>query len=278
VQKPDNLEKLRETVVTYFETSTGAEGKLKKFSGARLHGTATWILKESEYCSWLKNGSPLLWVSGPPGAGKTHISSFIIEELRKTVEDAPRSSVAHFFIRYAEKETRSLKNALASAIIRISETDEVYCKHAAAEVADLKKEAAKLDDADLGTIWQRFFLDQYSSSSDAKLYLVIDGLDEADVDERNLFLDLIDQLGNTGPVGIQVILVGQPSLDDAVTHLTTTRVHQIFVSSAKNSKDLAHFLNEKLDSDRNIRRRLWWKDIREHVVSVLLENAKGENQ
>jgi hypothetical protein len=50
------------------------------------------------------------------------------------------------------------------------------------------------------------------------------------------------------------------------------------VSSAKNSKDLAHFLNEKLDSDRNIRRRLWWKDIREHVVSVLLENAKGENQ
>jgi hypothetical protein len=269
---------LKQTIVTYFETNTGAEGKLTTFSTARLAGTATWILDEPEYLSWLDNSSPLLWVSGPPGAGKTHISSLLIQELRKKVEDEPRTSVAHFFVRYAEKETRFLKNALASAIIRVSDTDEVYCKRAAAEVIKLKTEFAALANAPLETIWQRFFLDQYTSDSNAKLYFVVDGLDEADVDERNNFFDRVYQLGNDGPVGIKILLVGQPSLDDVVTHLTTTKVNRISVSSDKNSKDLTDFLNKKLDTDRNIRRRPWWKEIREQVVSTLLENAKGNDR
>jgi hypothetical protein len=274
-QKSDNLESLKTAISTYFETNTFAEGRLTTFSKERHPGTARWILEEPEYLSWLDQSSPLLWVSGPPGAGKTHISSFLIEELRRKAEAAPRCSVAHFFIRYAEKDTRSLKNALASSIVRISETDEEYCICVAAEVTKLKKGAGNFGNVDLGTIWKLFFLDQYTADSNAHLFLVIDGLDEADAGERDAFLDLVDQLGNDDPVGIQILLVGQQWLDDTVTRLTSTWVHRILVSSAKNSQDITKFLNEKINMDRNIRRFAWWKGIREEVIAALLKNAEG---
>ena len=58
---------------------------LRRFSEDRLFNTGTWILKHEQYKRWLTtDGVTCLWIHGKPGAGKSVISSFIVDNLRST--------------------------------------------------------------------------------------------------------------------------------------------------------------------------------------------------
>ena len=58
---------------------------LRRFSEDRLFNTCTWILKHEQYKRWLTaDGATCLWIHGVPGAGKSVLSSAIVDNLRNT--------------------------------------------------------------------------------------------------------------------------------------------------------------------------------------------------
>ena len=58
---------------------------LRRFSEDRLFNTCTWILKHEQYKKWLTtDGTTCLWIHGIPGAGKSVLSSAIVDNLRNT--------------------------------------------------------------------------------------------------------------------------------------------------------------------------------------------------
>ena len=58
---------------------------LRKLSEDRLFNTCTWILKHEQYKRWLTTDrATCLWIHGIPGAGKSILSSAIVDNLRKS--------------------------------------------------------------------------------------------------------------------------------------------------------------------------------------------------
>lgn len=73
--------------------SSPASGQREKRQ--RLPTTCEWILHQPAYKSWKaseKNASPLLWLHGPPGCGKTFLAQFIVEDIKQeNTEQRPLS-------------------------------------------------------------------------------------------------------------------------------------------------------------------------------------------
>ncbi len=53
-------------------------------------GTATWILRNGTFTEWIEGKILVLFVSGGPGTGKSHLSTKVIDYLRKTPLEVSR--------------------------------------------------------------------------------------------------------------------------------------------------------------------------------------------
>lgn len=151
---------------------------------------------------------------------------------------------------------------------QIARVDEVYCLRAAAAC----KESVKITDATIGSIWEDFFAANYDSSSRCRqLYLVFDGIDEA---EREDIADLLSLLTAClqRKLKIQVLLVGRPEMDQMVSTLGVDSVAKIEVSIKKNSADIMTYIARNYDRSPTLPKRA---DFRQKVVAALLEGSNG---
>ncbi|KAJ7349860.1 hypothetical protein DFH08DRAFT_742347 [Mycena albidolilacea] len=81
---------------------------LRVHNSLHLHGTCEWLFQHSTYVDW-RDGAmnlPILWVHGPPGSGKSILSTRVIHVL----SEAPASNahvVAYHFYRFDQMHTAS---------------------------------------------------------------------------------------------------------------------------------------------------------------------------
>ncbi|KAJ5682003.1 uncharacterized protein N7477_001943 [Penicillium maclennaniae] len=82
----------------------------------RQQGSCSWIFENSNFKQWLFGSSRTLYCVGPPGAGKTFLSSAIIDFLQKTFTSPDVATVFVFCQEEGSKEPSSIdlmKNILA---------------------------------------------------------------------------------------------------------------------------------------------------------------------
>lgn len=66
-------------------------------------GTGTWIFDDPAFKSWLDGRNGVLWYRGIPGAGKTVLTSIIINHLKESFEHQS-VGVAWIYFNYREKD------------------------------------------------------------------------------------------------------------------------------------------------------------------------------
>ncbi|PGH12602.1 hypothetical protein AJ80_06660 [Polytolypa hystricis UAMH7299] len=95
---------------------------LKKANSRRHEGTCMWVLSRPEYKSWSAAASDtrFLVVYGIPGAGKTILSSFLVERARRTFQNGtdhkkPCLTLYHFF--KADDETKNTPLAALRSLL-----------------------------------------------------------------------------------------------------------------------------------------------------------------
>ncbi|KAJ6095512.1 hypothetical protein N7486_006258 [Penicillium sp. IBT 16267x] len=87
----------------------------------RQQGSCSWIFENSNFKQWLIGGFRTLYCVGPPGAGKTFLSSTIIDFLQKTFTSPDVATVFVFCQGESGKEASSidlLKTILAQLVFR----------------------------------------------------------------------------------------------------------------------------------------------------------------
>ncbi|KAE8150772.1 hypothetical protein BDV25DRAFT_106340 [Aspergillus avenaceus] len=87
----------------------------------RLKGTCQWIFDHSEYRRWLLGSFKTLYCVGPPGAGKTFVSSVVIDSLQRTFTTPDVATIFVFCQEGKEKEHTCvdiLSNILAQLVYR----------------------------------------------------------------------------------------------------------------------------------------------------------------
>lgn len=115
-----------------------SEDKHAKVSNPRLEGTGQWLLEHPCYVSWVEGLTPILWLRGIPGSGKTVFISRIVDSLKEhplvlnkkagllyfycAFDDAETTSTLQILISLAAQLIRSLSQPQHSVAIRFFES------------------------------------------------------------------------------------------------------------------------------------------------------------
>ncbi|KAF1986953.1 hypothetical protein K402DRAFT_463084 [Aulographum hederae CBS 113979] len=158
------------------------------------------VLLEDQYLSWTRNEQSLLWLCGGPGLGKTSLSHAIISDLKDRFLGHRRTAVAFFYFREEHDNLKSFRDALGCAAVQIAEQDATYCEQLSAELA-----CGSDDD------WTQCFADRYPSKSDAHLYLVLDGIDEANEEDTKAMTQLFRGI-ESQQMNIHICFTSRPTL------------------------------------------------------------------
>lgn len=86
--------------------------------GEIVKGTCRWILSTAQFQSWVEDSevSRTLWISAPPGMGKTHLSVFLSKRLQRLCE-VQKDSIALFFFCDNKVETRNTGSSILRGLI-----------------------------------------------------------------------------------------------------------------------------------------------------------------
>jgi hypothetical protein len=147
----------------------------------RHEDTGTWLLEHEKYQEWTKGQSRILFCPGMPGAGKTVLTSIVIENLRPLLAD-PDTGLAFVYFDYKDGANHTISNVFSSLLQQLlkqmreipPKIDQLYCR---CEDEKRRPSLAELLDAieDLGAGFDR-------------IMFAADALDECQTDTRERFL------------------------------------------------------------------------------------------
>ena len=250
-----------------------------------LHGSGGWIEEELLYRSWIKEEKPILWIFGGPGAGKSFLASKIVSHLQSLYvsryDQRARVSVAYFYIRENDERLRSLNAIFKSVALQMADDNPVYKKHVV-NVCELQDSTGTARSS-----WKNLFLDFFGSQQNAEsaAFVVIDGLDETQKAERELFLEVLSSLEDYNSLGyskrprLNFVILGRPELRDAIVANWDSRPVFLEVSAEKNKADLEGYINSGVKKIRALKiSRIPHTDrekLRADIINKLKQCANG---
>ncbi|KAB8078648.1 hypothetical protein BDV29DRAFT_165951 [Aspergillus leporis] len=244
-----------------------------KINKSRVPKTGDWIQSENTFTGWMKRDLPVMFIAGNPGAGKSYLSSSIISFLKdqypQGVQHPSHVSVAYFFFKDDNPNTRSFHQALRDLAYQISKNDPAYVKYLAT-VADYSRIST------LESAWRVLFVEFFLNKSpvSSTVYILFDGVDEAFDEERQSFLQLAKDLYDAPEGGrLQLAFVGRPHVSDQLVEALETNVPTIYVTTQKNSGDIDRYIKTSIQKSVILRRVS--ATLRREIAEKLSTGAEG---
>ncbi|KAK6080692.1 ankyrin repeat protein [Seiridium cupressi] len=184
-------------------------------------------LQEDETCDWitgstiwrqlLQGGSAeeegwrrFLWIWGIPGAGKTILASFLIEQLRRHCKD---NGVSYYYCSFLHRrdETRYFLRWIITDLCRQSS---YYVPPALEELHRSRDITAEALQSCLEAVCQ---------NAKSRVYIVIDGVDESQNPRKDLLkvLTTIGTSGRFGNASLVMISRKEADIEEAITGINT---------------------------------------------------------
>lgn len=154
----------------------------------KVSKTAGWLREHASFKTWVRGETPLLWLRGDEGIGKSFLAYSAVQELR--LHQNEHDCLAYFYFKEEHPYQQSMQNAFASAALQIAGSNNRYAEQVAAKIKQEPSESAVM------STWERFFLSVFPSDNKlgGRLFLVFDGLDEAHVQEGGTFTRFLSDL------------------------------------------------------------------------------------
>lgn len=141
-------------------------------SARRQAGTGVWLLESPEFISWKSIRGETLYCPGIPGAGKTILSSIVVEELAKQFQDDSSVCITHVYFNYQQHESQTINQVFSNLLRQLVEGQ----SDIPAAVRDLYKEQLKRGSKP--KFEEISGLLQSLSSLHSTVFIIIDALDE----------------------------------------------------------------------------------------------------
>lgn len=247
-------------------SSVSAASKLQGFRKERQHHTGAWLFDLPEMSAWLENPKSALWIYGIPGAGKTILSTLVVDEVL-TRKRSHSVGTAYFYVRHDDKNSQLPSNVLGSIVSQLARQDsaalddvvKLYTKHHRHESL-----TATPEEGDLVTLLYDI------SNNFTDVFIMIDGLDECgsvfDRDRKRL-IEISSEMHRSEKCQIHTLIFSRDELD--IRKCLTAAEFQT-VSIAATSEDLRLYVNAwipllNIQSDK----------LKAEVVDRLVEEAQG---
>jgi Cdc6-like AAA superfamily ATPase len=86
------------------------------FISRRQAGTGQWLLNSAEFKAWVETDKRTLFCLGIPGAGKTILTSIVVEELSTRFENDGNIGMAYLYCNYRQQHEQKLEDLFASLL------------------------------------------------------------------------------------------------------------------------------------------------------------------
>ncbi|KAJ7584163.1 hypothetical protein C8J56DRAFT_198290 [Mycena floridula] len=97
-------------------------------SAKHTAGTGDWFLKQQDFVDWKDGKTKFLWCPGIPGAGKTVLSSIIVEHLHGAILQ-PKIAVICIYFDYKQQEEQSPTQLLGNILKQLIQQHSVFSNH-----------------------------------------------------------------------------------------------------------------------------------------------------
>jgi len=87
----------------------------------RQPGTGQWFLNSAEFQTWLKSDKQTLFCPGIPGAGKTILSSIVVDHLNVTFGNDASVGIAYIYCSYQEQQEQKPEDLLLSLLKQLAQ-------------------------------------------------------------------------------------------------------------------------------------------------------------
>ncbi|KAJ6511853.1 hypothetical protein DFH09DRAFT_999321, partial [Mycena vulgaris] len=217
-----------------------------------------WLLTMPQYEMWAQKKTGLLWFHAKPGAGKTVLSSVIIDDLQQRHSHNPHVAVLFFYCQYDDPSKRVAGKIVASILDQL-----LYNSKILALVKETwMKENPNLQHLSLKNL-QKLLLQLLRQSQHT--YIVVDALDECD------HPDDIANILSILAAHSSVLVTSRSECEDISAILG--HHPQIHISSDNVQADIEHFVTLSMEKHRRISRHS--VDVKQHISRVLVSAADG---
>ncbi|KAF2180392.1 hypothetical protein K469DRAFT_278267 [Zopfia rhizophila CBS 207.26] len=162
-----------------------------------MKGIGQWILDVATFVKWRDGSSSnrTLWCNGAPGAGKTYISSVIIDHL-EDLAGRKNNPVLYFYFDYREQSEQTPFKILQTLLRQLLSTYSHVPSEASSEAAELQQRILKKQGLPGWQDLKTLFIDLCGLS---EVFIILDALDECDaIDNRRPIIELIQDIKNSG--------------------------------------------------------------------------------
>ncbi|KAF3915743.1 hypothetical protein ABW20_dc0100380 [Dactylellina cionopaga] len=164
-----NLEDGNRSVILNWLTNTDYSSQQSENIRRRQTGTSQWLLASKEFQAWLETNGQTLFCPGIPGAGKTVMTSSVVEYLQTAPENY---CIAYLYCMVGRQQDQTAENLLRSILKQLAQKKQeipriikdAYDKHDENKTQLTMEEILKLLDAVV--------------ASDSRTFIVVDALDE----------------------------------------------------------------------------------------------------
>ncbi|RYP52862.1 hypothetical protein DL768_002111 [Monosporascus sp. mg162] len=87
----------------------------------RQPGTGQWLLGSAKYQDWLKNDKQILFCPGIPGAGKTILTSIVVENLVTRFENDKNIGIAYLYCNFRQQDDQKAEDLLGGLLKQLAQ-------------------------------------------------------------------------------------------------------------------------------------------------------------
>jgi hypothetical protein len=207
--------------------------------------------------------------SGGPGTGKSHLSTFLIDNLRRNAAIMGHQNlVVYYYFNRSDSKTRSVLNALCTIVYELATEDDIFRMHAV-EACD---QSPTYTTTTMRAVWNDFLAAEFGATSSKQLIIVLDGIDEANMDEvKELVVILSESVQQC--LRIQVALVGRPEMEAVVqSEMKNSSLRLVQISSKVTFDDIKSVSETRYNTYIKIQT---YKRLKQKVITTIAQRAEG---
>jgi hypothetical protein len=226
----------------------------------RQKGTGEWLLRSKEFVHWRDHSKETLFCPGIPGAGKTVMTSIVIDHLHSEFEDDSSVGIAYIYCNFNQNDDQTPRNLLLSLLWQL-----LQHKPSALDMKDYARYKNN-------RIWpptneiSRALCSVVANY--AKTCIVIDALDECQISEgeREVFLSKIFDLQKETKVNIFATSRFNPDIEKHFKKCVSVQI-------SAQEEDVQHYLRGHMSQLPSF---VFTKiDLQEEVEAAIVDAVKG---
>ncbi|CAN9446938.1 unnamed protein product [Alternaria alternata] len=228
--------------------------------------TGFWLTETDEFTKWMRGSNLHLWLSGIPGAGKTILSSLIIQQCLKQATDDRAS--AFFYCDYKNAESQDAVKILSSIASQLARQHESCFQLLKDYDNELRPQYQLQRSPEIEEL-----IDLLRKMSDyfEDVRLIVDGIDECN-EHAGEVASTLKSLGD-GHAVISMCLISRDELDIR-TELEAAMFEHIEI--AAHTEDIEHYVRSEIEERLKRKKlRLRSSDLKEEIVHQLVTRAEG---